>query len=403
MSAHKIPSDAGRTALILLAVEDVTERNLSALRLKEADLRKDEFLAMLAHELRNPLAPITHAMHLLRHSGPRLEPSPLYDLIERQTQRLVRLVDDLLDVARVTRGHIALKLEAVNLPTLVGATVEAYRARVEERGHTLTVELSEAPLEVDGDPIRLEQVVSSLLENAIKYTEPGGRIAVSLREEGSEVILRVRDSGIGIRAQDLEAIFDLFTQLNTSLARTGGGLGIGLTVARRLVMLHGGRIEVLSAGLGHGSEFIIHLPRRAAALARPDSTEDQTPPVTDVPSSRRVLIVDDNADRVDSLALLVRTWGHEVTTARDAPTALTVAENFEPDVALLDIGLPGINGYDLARRLRDATHRRPLHLVAMTGYGREEDRRAAQDASFEVDLVKRPDIDAIRKLLAALR
>lgn len=168
-------------------------------------------------------------------------------------------------------------------------------------------------------------------------------------------------------------------------------------------MLHGGRIEVLSAGLGHGSEFIIHLPRRAAALARPDSTEDQTPPVTDVPSSRRVLIVDDNADRVDSLALLVRTWGHEVATARDAPTALTVAENFEPDVALLDIGLPGINGYDLARRLRDATHRRPLHLVAMTGYGREEDRRAAQDAGFEVHLVKQPDIDAIRKLLAALR
>ena len=400
MNAHKIPADADRADLILLAVEDVTERRVNVQRLKLADQRKDEFLAMLAHELRNPLTPITHAVHLLRHRDAATDPAPLYALIDRQTHRLVHLVDDLLDVARITRGHIQLQREVVNLTVLVRNVLDASRVRLEERRQTLTAELPDA-LEVDGDPLRLEQIVSNLLENAIKYTEPGGRIALSLSAEGVEIALSVRDSGIGLNPEDREAIFDLFTQVDTSLARSSGGLGIGLTVVRRLVTLHGGRIEVRSAGRGRGSEFIVHLPRRLAAhpaklRTKPTPARAAAPPAR----ARRVLIVDDNGDSAESLSQLVRAWGHEVTTARDGPTALTLAERFEPDIALLDIGLPGMNGYELARRLREAARGRPLQLLAMTGYGRTEDREAALSAGFDEHLVKPASIETLQDLLA---
>ncbi|HEY6823076.1 MAG TPA: ATP-binding protein [Steroidobacteraceae bacterium] len=236
--------------------------------------------------------------------------------------------------------------------------------------------------------MRLEQIVSNLLENAIKYTEPGGRIVVSLSREGDEVALRVRDNGIGLRPQDVEEIFDLFTQIDTTLARSGGGLGIGLTVVRRLVALHQGRIEVRTAGLGRGSEFIVRLPvaqRKAHPAQQPSPTA-----ATAASSSQRVLIVDDYADSAESLALLVRSWGHEVTTARDGPAALALVERFAPDIALLDIGLPRMNGYELARQLRALARHRPLRLVAMTGYGREEDRRASRAAGFDLHVIKSP-------------
>ncbi len=260
MNARKIPGDCGRAELILLGVEDVTERRANAAQLLEANQRKDEFLAMLAHELRNPLAPIAHAIHLLRRHAASVSPAKLYDLIERQTTRLIRLVDELLDVARISRGLIELKRDTVDLAEAVQHAVDANRGRITERQHKLSVSLSETPVCVNGDPIRLEQIVSNLLENAARYTEPGGRLEVKLREENDQALLSVSDNGIGLAPDTLESIFDLFTQVDRSLARSGGGLGIGLTLVRRVLDLHGGTIEAHSAGLGHGTQFIVRLP-----------------------------------------------------------------------------------------------------------------------------------------------
>ena len=399
LTAHKIPGDTGRVSLILLSVEDVTERRASAQRLEQMDQRKDEFLAMLAHELRNPLSAITQALHLLRHHKGGTDPTPLYDLIQRQTRQLVHLIDDLLDVARIRRGHIELKREAVNLVPLVRGTVWESSESLKRRRHTLTLELPEAPLEVEGDPIRLEQIVSNLLENAIKYTEPGGRIMVSLSKEAGEIALSVRDNGIGIRAQDLEGIFDLFTQIDTTLARSDGGLGIGLTVVHRLVALHAGRIEARSAGLGRGSEFIVRLPIASRTAHWAPQPKIESAHTTIAPSVRRVLIVEDNRDSAEALGQLVRSWGHEVTMVPDGSSALALFEHLELDIAFLDIGLPRMDGYELARRMRASALQRPLRLVAMTGYGREEDRRTALDAGFDAHFVKPLTIEAIRQLL----
>jgi two-component system CheB/CheR fusion protein len=398
VNARKISGDGDRAELILLAVEDVTERLATAAQLLEANQRKDEFLAMLAHELRNPLTPIAHAIHLLRGHAASVSPAKLYDLIERQTTRLIRLVDELLDVARISRGHIELKRDTVDLAEAVQHAVEAGRARITERQHELSVSLSETPVCVNGDPIRLEQVVANLLENAAKYTEPGGRLEVKLRAENSHALLSVSDNGIGLAPDALDSIFDLFTQVDNSLARSGGGLGIGLTLVRRVLALHGGTIEAHSAGLGHGTQFIVRLPmvppksvRKTNFHAAPSSTAPDAP-------ARRVLIVDDNADSGDSLALLASAWGHEVAVARDGPSALTLAKEFQPDRALVDIGLPGMNGYELAQRLREAHPH--LYLVAMTGYGREEDRKAAHGAGFDLHCVKPVDVERLEELLA---
>jgi CheY-like chemotaxis protein/two-component sensor histidine kinase len=312
----------------------------------------------------------------------------------------VRLVDDLLDVARITRGHIELQQEVVNLGTLVRNVAEASRVRLEARRHTLTLELPETPLEVEGDPLRLEQIVSNLLENAIKYTEPDGRIAVGVSDAGEEIALSVRDSGIGLRAEDREAIFELFTQVDTSLARSGGGLGIGLTVVRQLVALHGGRIDVRSAGLGLGSEFIVHLPRATAAASQPPISSSPAPVAA---PACRVLIVDDNTDAAESLAQLVRSWGHEVATAHNGPEALALSDHFGPEIGFLDIGLPGMTGYELAHHLRTRSRGRAPYLVAMTGYGRPEDRAAALEAGFDIHLVKPATVETLQALLANAR
>lgn len=281
---------------------------------------------------------------------------------------------------------------------MVRHAVDDIRPRLEERQHTLSITLSQNPLCVDGDPIRLEQIVTNLLENAAKYTEPGGRIELELREQTGQVCLHVRDNGIGLASENLEAIFDLFTQLNAPLDRTTGGLGIGLTLVRRMLALHGGTIEARSAGLGHGAEFIVRLPIVWPKRVPKTATHvDSTPAEREAPA-RRVLIVDDNADSADSLALAARSWGHEIAVARDGPSALAVAKSFQPECALVDIGLPGMNGYELGRRLRDA--HRHLYLVAMTGYGRDEDRKMAHASGFDVHLVKPADLDALRNLLA---
>jgi two-component system, chemotaxis family, CheB/CheR fusion protein len=399
LSARKIPGDTQREQLILLAIEDVTERNADAEQLHDAARRTDEFLAMLAHELRNPLTPIAHAIHLLQSDSKGVANPKLYAMIERQTQRLRRLVEELLDVARISHGHIELRRTTLDLAAIAQQAVEASRARLEGRHHELSVALPKSPVPVDGDPVRLEQVITNLLENAAKYTEPGGRIQLRLTQDRTEALLSVRDNGIGIAPEHLETIFDLFTQVDSSLARQDGGLGIGLTLVRRVLELHGGHIEARSAGVGHGTEFIVRLPlaypQQSDAL--PESHASVSSPAGAATTSR-VLIVDDNLDVAETTALLARHWGHEVAVAPSGPAALELAQTFRPDHALVDIGLPGMDGYELGRQLRE--HHPDLHLVAMTGYGRKEDRKAAYSSGFNAHLVKPADLEALREILA---
>jgi two-component system CheB/CheR fusion protein len=403
LSARKIPGHGERGDLILLAIEDVTERLARRNVLIEESRHKDEFLAMLAHELRNPLAPIVHALQLLHPLTTDPAAARLNMMIERQSQRLVRLVDDLLDVARINRGVITLKRERVELCAVARQTAEASRTRMEERHQELSLSLPERPMIVNGDPVRLEQVIANLLDNATKYTERGGTIWLALAQEGNEAVLSVKDSGIGLAPEMLERIFEPFTQVDHSLGRSSGGLGLGLSVVRRLLQLHGGRIEARSAGLGQGSEFIVRLPLAAANPAHPHSEQRPAePPAKPVPR-RRVLIVDDNADAAQTLALLVRNWGHEVAVARDGPEALARAETLEPDVALVDIGLPGMLGHELAGRLRAQPRYRDLLLAAVTGYGRAQDREAALRAGFDAYLVKPVDLGELEKLLVGAR
>jgi two-component system, chemotaxis family, CheB/CheR fusion protein len=396
LNARRISGDSERAALILLSIEDVTEPHAKAESLREGSRRKDEFLAMLAHELRNPLGPITHAVHLLKRGSP--DAPRLYEMLERQTARLVRLVDELLDVARISRGLIELKREPVDLVPIVRSAVEASRPRLEQREHTLSLSLAEKLLCVDGDAVRLEQVISNLIENAIKYTNPGGHLSVSLTEAGGDAVLSVADSGIGLESDSLERIFDLFTQVDSSLARSGGGLGLGLTLVRRVLEMHSGRIEAHSAGLGKGSEFVVRIPLLPTTPLREGNVPTQSSESTRV--LRRVLIVDDNVDSAESVAMLIRSWGHEAYVAHTAMSALELAERFAPESALLDIGLPDMDGYALARRLRAQDTSGNLQLVAMTGYGRAEDRTAARDAGFDVHLVKPAEPDELAGVLA---
>ena len=401
LSARKIPAGDERGELILLAIDDITERRAKADTLRDTSRRKDEFLAMLAHELRNPLTPITHAIHLLRHGPPGQSSAKLYDMVERQTVRLVRLVDELLDMARISRGLIELKRETLDLGVLVQHAADASRVRVEQRGHTLALALPDVGLLVDADPVRLEQVISNLLDNAAKYTNPGGRIALTLARENGEAVLSVRDNGIGLAPEVLERVFDLFMQVDNSLVRSGGGLGLGLAVVHRVLELHGGHIEARSDGLGQGSEFIVRLPVLSAATKMPQpAVGAQTNSAVPAGRARRVLIVDDNADSAESMALLARSWGYEVAVARDGPSALALAESFAPESALVDIGLPGMDGHELARRLREQPRYRDLFLVALTGYGRPEDRNSAHAAGFDAYLVKPAEIEALRGILA---
>jgi signal transduction histidine kinase/CheY-like chemotaxis protein len=399
-SARKIPGHGERADLILLAIEDVTDRNARRNVLIEESRHKDEFLAMLAHELRNPLAPSVHALQLLRPLTTDPAAARLNAMIERQSRRLVRLVDDLLDVARISRGVITLKRERVELYAVVRQTVGASRARMEERRQELLLSLPERPMVVDGDPVRLEQVIANLLDNAAKYTEAGGTIRLAFAQEGEEAVLTVKDSGIGLAPEMLESIFEPFTQVDRSLGRSSGGLGLGLSVVRRLLQLHGGRIEARSAGIGHGSEFIVRLPLAAADPARPESTQHPATLSVQPAPRRRVLIVDDNADAAQTLALLVRNWGHEVAVARDGQDALEKAGTLEPDVALVDIALPNMLGYELAQRLRAQARYRNRLLAAVTGYGRAEDRAATHRAGFNAHLVKPVDLGELERLLA---
>ena len=366
--------------------------------IQESDARKNEFLAMLAHELRNPLAAIQGANYVLRIS----EQTPdkiawAQAIIDRQVSQLVRLVDDLLDVARITQGKIRLQLEPVELSTVVELAKELSGPLISARHHRLAVTLPPTPLWVRGDVTRLAQVLANLLSNAAKYTDEGGQIQLSIDDsEPPWVLLRVRDNGIGISPEMVQSIFELFTQATRSLDRAQGGLGIGLTLVRHLVGMHGGSVSVRSAGPGQGSEFVVRLPR----LGSPPAALHRSGPSATLPATpRRVLVVDDNQDVADSLTIILRQQGHEVRAAHDGLAALKLAQGYKPQVVLLDIGLPGLDGYEVARRLRALPELQGALLIALTGYGQPEARRTALSAGFDVHLVKPVDPQTLTDLM----
>jgi PAS domain S-box-containing protein len=369
----------------------VAERALGEAEL--ANRAKDEFLTMLGHELRNPLAAVRNAVATATLDASHRDEA--LAIARRQVEQLGWLVDDLLDVARITQGRITLRREPLALQSVVDRALEATRPFAESRGHTIAVDVPAEPVRVDGDAARLEQVVVNLLSNAVKYTEPGGHIAVSLARDGDDAVIRVRDTGMGIAAHLLPRVFDLFMQGDRPLDRTLGGLGIGLTVARRLVDLHGGRIEALSAGAGAGSEFVVRLRALPAV---------EELPITARPSpyggrAAHVLIVEDNPDAAEALSMLLAVLGHRVRVAHDGLAALDAVRTHHPEVVLVDIGLPGMDGYEVARRIRaDATAGHPM-LVALTGYGRDEDKRRSADAGFDHHLVKPVHPEALDELI----
>ena len=384
---------------------DITERKRleeelrrRAEELVAADRRKDQFLAMLAHELRNPLAPIRNAVELMRQVE-TVDPSfqPAREMVERQVKHLARLVDDLLDVSRITRGSIRLRKEVVDLGTVLQRAVEGIGPLITSRGHKLTVEPPREPVRLEADPTRLEQVISNLLDNAAKYTMPGGHIRLAAAREGGEAVVRVRDTGIGVPHDVLDRVFEPFVQSDGSLARSEGGLGVGLTLVRSLVEMHGGRVEASSPGLGQGSEFVIRLPTRLPAEAALPAAEPASPPPV---RPLRVLVVEDNVDAAESLANLLRLWNHVVNVVHDGRTALEAARVQQPEVVLLDIGLPGLDGYQVARRLREEVGLDHTLLVAMTGYGQPEDRRRSQEAGIDHHFVKPVEPIVLRNLLA---
>jgi PAS domain S-box-containing protein len=408
-SYYPVQTSRGTVLGVGVMVEDVTERKRAEERLRasqealqEADRRKDEFLAMLGHELRNPLAPIRNAVHVLRLFGPADEQQRwARDVIQRQAEQLSRLVDDLLDVSRITGGKIQLVKERVEITVVVARAVETSRPLIDARRHDLRVTLPTESLPVEADVTRLAQVLVNLLNNAAKYTEPGGRIGLAIERAGGDVVVRVRDTGVGIPPEALPRVFDLFTQAQRTLDSAQGGLGIGLSLVKRLVELHGGSVEAHSEGPGKGSEFTVRLPLLGGAGCgvgneQPGRTAHPAPRAR---QPRRVLVVDDNRDAAETLALLLRSAGHEVCLAYDGVEALAAAEGFGPEVAFLDIGLPGLDGYEVARRLRQRPGK--LLLVAVTGYGQEEDRRRAHAAGFDRHLVKPVDPTVLQELLAA--
>jgi CheY-like chemotaxis protein/two-component sensor histidine kinase len=355
---------------------------------------------MLSHELRNPLAPISNAVHILRLRGSNdPEILALQEIVDRQVQQLIRLVDDLLDLSRITRGKIRLQIACADVAAVLAHAVETSRPLIDARKHELTITLPPEPLRVRGDPVRLAQVVSNLLNNAAKYTEEGGRIGLTAQRDGDEVVLRVQDNGVGIPPSMLSSIFELFTQVDRSLDHSQGGLGIGLTLVHKLVELHEGRVEAFSAGANQGSEFVVHLP---PALEEPQAFPVNGADVTVVePHPCRVLIVDDNHDSARSLSMLLEMGGHEVRICHDGPSGLAEAEAFCPEVVLLDIGLPSMDGFEVARQLRQRElSPRPL-LVALTGYGQAEDVRRSREAGFDHHLVKPADPKALTALLVS--
>jgi len=377
---------------------EISERKQAEEALKDADRRKDQFLALLAHELRNPLAPIRNSLRLIRmRSNDPATVEQAGDIAERQMTHLVRLVDDLLDISRITRGKIELQKERVKLKTIIQSAVDTGRPQIQRARHRLGVSLPEEPIYMEADAVRLAQAVSNLLINAAKYTPEGGNIELRAGREAGDVVIAVQDDGMGIPQDKLADIFEMFTQVDSRVTRAQGGLGIGLSLVKSLVEMHGGHVEAYSAGIARGSTFTIRLPlagrEQDGEQAKSEGTEDSPA------SARRILVVDDNPDAVRSTAMLLTLGGHEVRTATSGTVALEIARQFRPEVALLDVGMPGMDGYEVARRLRREPTLRQVLLVALTGWGKYEDRQRSREAGFDHHLVKPVDLEQLQALL----
>jgi PAS domain S-box-containing protein len=399
LTLSPVRDDSGRVIGASKVARDISERKRMDAALREADRRKDEFLATLAHELRNPLAPIRHSLEiLLRSDGdPRLFRHAT-DILSRQLSHMIRLVDDLLDMSRITRDKLQLQRTRVELASIIRHAVEASRPLAERDQQTIEVSLPAEPIYLDADPVRLAQVFSNLFNNACQYTEPGGHIWLTAARQNEEVVLVVRDSGIGMPADQLDGIFEMFTQVEDDSERPRRGLGIGLTLVRRLVQLHGGTVTARSEGRGLGSEFEVRLP----VLESEEPHDEPEPLPAPETSTRRILVVDDNRDSAESIATLLQLSGHQTYMAHDGLAAVEAAERYRPDVILLDVGLPKMSGLDACRRIRGHAWGKGMVIVALTGWGQDHDRRNTQEAGFDAHLVKPVDYGDLLQLLSAL-
>jgi PAS domain S-box-containing protein len=383
------------------AIHDITQSKRAQEELRDADRRKDEFLATLAHELRNPLAPVRNALQVLHMTGPAIpELQWARDVIDRQVQAMTRLIDDLMDVSRINRGKIELKREHVDLAKVVRGAIEPSRPLIEEMGHELSVTLPTGAVVVDADLTRLAQVFQNLLNNAAKYTERGGRIDLRAEVHGGDVVVSVTDTGIGIQADKLPTLFEMFSQVDGTLSRSQGGLGIGLCLVKQLVDLHGGSVEATSGGPGQGSAFEVRLPVVVERTYRRQVSNDGDKARST--SNLRILVVDDNRDAAESLAMLLKIMGNDVHLAHDGEEAVTAAAKVRPDVVLCDLGLPKLNGYEACRRMKAQAWTETMTLIAVTGWGQDDDRRKSQEAGFDHHLVKPVDPQSLMKLLAGL-
>lgn len=399
LSITGTPQSTGARMRAVAVIEDVTERRQAEHDLREADRRKDEFIATLAHELRNPLAPIRNSLHIVRMAGIQ-DPAVqrVAAMMERQVRHMVRMVDDLLEVSRISRGKIELRRERVPLGAVLRSAVDTSRPLIEAGGHDLQLQLPEDSVEVDGDPVRLAQVFANLLNNSAKYTPVGGRIEVNVTVAEGAAQICVKDDGEGIPPGMLDKVFNMFTQVDAG-NRAQGGLGIGLTLARTLVHLHGGTIEARSEGRGKGCEFLIRLP--LAVAETPQAASPSAAPSRQGNGKlRRVLVVDDNHDAADSLGMLLQFLGAETMTVHDGRACLDAVQTFKPAVVLLDLGMPGMSGLEVARRLREDPGLRETTLVALTGWGQREDRRRTQEAGFDYHLVKPADLSTLQSILS---
>ncbi|MGH7524916.1 MAG: CHASE3 domain-containing protein [Gemmatimonadales bacterium] len=395
-SAAPIRDADGRVLGAVLVFRDISERREAESRLREADRRKDEFLAVLAHELRNPLAPLRHALEVLHLApGDPASVGQVGGIMERQLQHMVRLIDDLMDVSRITSNRLELRRETIDIAAVVHGALETCGPLLAQSRHALKLTLPPHPLHVDADRARLAQAFANLLNNAIKYTEPGGRIWLTVERDGNEVGITVRDSGIGIPEAMLGRVFEMFVQVDSSIDRAQGGLGIGLQLVKRIVEMHGGSVVARSTGPGRGSEFVVRLPVALTPAAGSRPSEGTAGPA----ARRRVLVADDNADAADTLAMMLRMKGHEVAVARDGVEALEVGAQFQPEVAMLDIGMPKMDGLEVARRMRASDWGRGIMLIALTGWGQEDDRRRSRDAGFDHHIVKPVELATLEAVL----
>jgi signal transduction histidine kinase/ActR/RegA family two-component response regulator len=381
--------------------EQLTDLQRAEAQLRDVDRRKDEFLATLAHELRNPLAPMRNALQILRMRGddaPTLD--QVTEMMARQLSQMVRLIDDLLDVSRITRGKLALRKERVELAAVVRDAVDTARPHIDAWGHTLDVSLPREPVYLDADPVRLAQVLSNLLNNAAKYTERGGHISVLAARQAATVEIVVRDTGIGIPPESLTSIFEMFAQVEQTIEKSHGGLGIGLTLVKRLIEMHGGRVEARSGGVGKGAEFVVDLPAARAPRPGRDLRDDTAHPAA---LRCRILVADDNTDAAESMGSLLRCVGNDVRIVHDGAQAVEEAAAFRPDLVLLDIGMPRMNGYEAARAIRQQSWGKQMFIAAVSGWGQDEDKHRAIEAGFDRHLTKPVDFDELEKLVAVAR